>query len=194
MPWETETKQYERSMQSHSPVVQPWWCESCVRTVRWSWQTGFLGQTRPAYSQGPRWQAPWRQDPSALPRFHWLAGVVASVPLERLERVRTGQPYFITPIVMFCLTSVWGILNALNFETKVPIIWGSGGCKEEYWQIGLMKSLPNYLLATSVCNVHMHVHTTIRGLVWYRRKVKNMTILRQGLDSYGASLFSVISK
>lgn len=83
---ETEREPQNNTMifQSHSPGVPPWWCESCVRRARWSWQTSSSGRTRPVYSQGPRLQVPWWRDPSSLPRYRWLVGQVASVPLERL--------------------------------------------------------------------------------------------------------------
>ncbi len=90
LSWETEQDE-TLSMQSHSPVVRPWWCGSCALRAGWSWQTSSLGRTRPACSRGLRWRAPWRQDPSSLPRFHWLAGGAASVPPERLQRGKTGQ-------------------------------------------------------------------------------------------------------
>lgn len=118
-----------------SPAVQPWWYESCAQRARWSWQTSFLGRTRPACSRGPRWQAPWRRGPSSHPRYHWLVGWVASVPLERLMTDTTGQlvwssfRLWVTPQVQSVTHSTHMFLSVLfnvkRFRTMELIILGA---------------------------------------------------------------------
>lgn len=155
-------------MQSHSPGVRPWWCGSCVRRARWSWRTSFSGRIRPAYSQGPHWRAPWRQDPSSLLRFHWLAGWGASVPLGRLGRVRTDQLVQDTQgrLIFPPLLVILGLFIFGSYSWTATMIWKMhvSLCFIIFWQMCTLSKL-NLPFTVPFCNVTIDKQTTISGVV-----------------------------
>lgn len=91
--------------------------------------------------------------------YFWATAWVQSMDLVWATRVGiTGQ------------LKVWGMWKQFGFKTNFCI---------SHWTTGTIKSVQNELLAAPVCSVPMVVQTTVTGLLWYWKKLKNMMILGQ---------------